>query len=63
MNTVEIVVVEVLSEPYQFQELLKTKSWFVDVVSEYRGRRSKGALEFETKEEALAVKEGYTFQC
>lgn len=60
MNLIDAIVVEVLREPYQLKGV---PGWLVDVLSESEGHTSKTFIGFKTKEEALAVKEGYTFQC
>lgn len=61
MNLVDCYVTQVLSKPYYDDFGSTVWKWWVDVVYDSYGVKSRHTLMFDTKEEAESVKIGYRF--
>ena len=57
MNLIEHVVEEVLGAPHE-----KYGKWFVSVISNSWGHKDYSNVMVNTKEEAEAIKPGYTYE-
>ena len=56
MNLVKVYVTEVIDEPYY-----KYSKWCIKVKAELYERTTEHELMFDSKDECLDIKEGYTF--
>jgi hypothetical protein len=54
VNLIDAYVTEVHGNPYE-----SYGKWWVKVTSDCYGRPTEGALQFDTRDEALAVKPGF----
>lgn len=58
MNLLDATVTEIIGEPE-----LKYGKWFIKVKADCWGAVTESSLMFSSKEQALAVKPGYKFEC
>ena len=61
MNVLDHVVTKILSEP-KFNECEGREYWSMDIEVSCYGRKQKGFLVFDTKEEAEKIEVGYVYQ-